>query len=157
MWLKAHPRVAHDAMCQQVLRYSAGPVDGNSEADPDAAPAWRKNGAVHANDFANSIDERPARIARVDRGVGLNHVDVDAGSLALRSEISSRSADDSDRHARLSVGKDEPVWIADCDRPLANHQVAGGAEWRNGEILGVDLEHGEIVCLVDSHQARGVA
>ena len=142
--------MAHYPVSEEVFRYSARSVDRNGEADPDAPAAGRKDRAVDTNHLANGVDERAAGVARIDRGVCLNHVDVDPRPLALRRQISSRSADNPDRHTRLRVGEDEAVRIADGDRPLSDHQVARRSEWCDGKVSGVDLEHGEIVGLVDA-------
>src|SRR5205823_1177604 len=94
------------------------------EADSNRAAAWREDRAVNADYLAQRVHQRSARIARIDRGVGLNHVHVHTLTLALRGEVSAGSTDDSDGDARLGVGEDESVGVADRDRPLADHEIA---------------------------------
>src|SRR5260370_15213767 len=58
-------------------------VDGNGEADASGGAAGRVNRGVDADDFTARIDERPAGIAAVDSGVGLNGFVNESGLAGL--------------------------------------------------------------------------
>src|SRR5207342_3223388 len=51
----------------------------NREADADRATARRYDRRVDADDLARHVEERPAGIAAVDRGVGLEEVVIRTG------------------------------------------------------------------------------
>ena len=61
-------------------------VRGHREADADRAAVRRQDRGVHADDLAVHVEQRPARVAAVDRGVGLDEVVVGARSVRLRAE-----------------------------------------------------------------------
>ena len=98
-------------------------VDGNGEADALAA---RIDGGVDADHLAAEVEERPAAVAGIDRGVGLDEVVVGA-----RADGAAFGADDSegDRVA-------EAERIADGDHVFADAERVARSERRGGEILG---------------------
>src|SRR5256886_16549528 len=77
-------------------------VRRNGEADAGAAGHDRR---VDADDLTLHVDERPAGVAGIDGGVGLEEV----VERAL-ADLSRLGADDSRRHRGL-----EPEWRADRD------------------------------------------
>jgi hypothetical protein len=96
--------MTHHTVREQVFGDATCPIYRNGEADPDAPSTRRKNRAVDTNDFADGVDERTTGVSGIDRRICLNHVDVDARSLALRRHVPARSTHHSDRHTRLGVG-----------------------------------------------------
>src|SRR5438105_12786884 len=112
------------AVGEKVLSKPSGAVYRYCAPDSNRATAWREDRAVDADYFTQCIHERAARIAWIDRCVGLNHIDIHALALALCGQVSAGSTDDADGDARLGVGEDESVGIADRDRPLADHEIA---------------------------------
>src|SRR4051812_10998328 len=115
-------------MREKILCHTSGTVDWNSESDPDRAAARRENGAIYSDDFAGGIYQRPAGVARIDRRVCLDHVDVHARAFTRRREIPASSAHHSRGNAWLRVGEKEAVRIPDSDCPLANQEVGGRPE-----------------------------
>src|SRR5438477_8322641 len=58
-------------------------VDRDGKADADAAVNGALDRVVDTDDLALCVDERPARIPRIDRGVGLDQVGAGSrGGLA---------------------------------------------------------------------------
>ena len=125
---------------EQILGDSTCPVYGNGEADADAASARGKNRAVDPDDVANGVYQRTTGVSGIDRRVRLDHVDIDARTLALCRDVPACSTYYSDRHARLGVGEDEAVRVTDGDRPLTDHEVGRGSERCDGKVPGVDLQ-----------------
>ena len=76
------------AVVDQLLDGAAGLVDRDREADADVAALAAEaaadggDGGVDADDLAVEVDQRAAGVARVDRGVGLDRVDVGAVAAA---------------------------------------------------------------------------
>ena len=110
-------------MGEQVVGNPARAVDRYREAESDRAAARRIDRAVDADDFARRIEQRSARVAWVDRGVGLHHVDVHPATFAHADEIPSGAADHPGGHAWLAVAEEESVRIADGDRPFTDQQL----------------------------------
>ena len=81
---------------------------------------------VHADHLAAGVDQRPARVAGIERRVGLDHV-VDQPS-GLRAQRAAQRADHACRD-----GAFEAVGIADGDRELPHAQPARAAELRGGQ------------------------
>ena len=87
------------ALVDQLLDGAPGLVDRDREADADVAglaaelaAADGGDGRVDADDLAVEVDQRAAGVAGVDRGVGLDRVDVGAvaGSAARSPAVTGR-------------------------------------------------------------------
>ena len=63
---------------------------GRIDRDGEAQTLARKHGRVHADHLAGGVDERAARVARVDRRVGLN--DVVHQAAGLRTQRTAQRA-----------------------------------------------------------------
>src|ERR1035438_8753274 len=105
-------------------QHRLGPADGRGEADSDAAlrPVNRR---VDADDGAVRIEQWPATIARVDGGVGLDHV---LQLLALPLNATVERADYS-RGQRAF----EAEGIADGQDLLSHHQRVRVAQRERSE------------------------
>ncbi len=64
----------HPPVSDQLVHDPSGQVDRDAEADPLVTPAVGRDRVVDADHFAFHVDERPARVTRVDRRVGLKEV-----------------------------------------------------------------------------------
>src|SRR6516162_3482441 len=88
--LDGHPDVAAFdlAAADQLLHHLARHVDRHSEADPDIPSGWGHDRGVDADYSALEVDQRPARIARIDGRVGLNEILIafDARAAAERAD-----------------------------------------------------------------------
>src|SRR5215471_14474922 len=89
-------------------------IDGNGEADPDAAARARVDRGIDADQLAVEIDQSAARIARIDGGVGLNEKAVVADpDLRARERRDDALGDGLPDAERIAHGDDE---IADFER-----------------------------------------
>ena len=120
-----------------------GRVDGHREADPDAAAraaaVARRDLRVDADHAPGGVEQRAARVAGVERGVGLDHV-VDR-EAARRGQPPLQRRDDAGRQRAL-----EPERVADRDRRVADLHRGGVAELerRQVEPLRVDAQQREV-------------
>src|SRR5690606_41027338 len=102
---------SHLAVLDQLLHDGAGDIRRHREADADVAAGWRHDRSVDADQAAIHRDQRAARIARIDRRVGLDEVLV---ALADQPRAAERADDAvSDRLA-------EPERVADRDDEIAD-------------------------------------
>src|SRR3954447_25615869 len=94
--------------------------DGEADADVAAAPG-RLDLRIDPDHAPIGSDERSARVAGVDRGVGLDDVvDREAvGSL----DLALKRRDDSGGHGAV-----EPEWVADGDHRVSDLELGGIAE-----------------------------
>ena len=95
---------------------------------------------VDPDDLALHVEQRAAGVARVDRGVGLDGVDVGlVVGLAGRHRAVERADD---------AGGDRGVEAerrADGDHLVADDDVGGAAQGERVEVGAVDLDDGEVV------------
>ena len=103
----AEPALAHQRADDPPRRR----VDRNGEAEPDAG-----DGGVDPDDAARAVGERAARVARVERGVGLDHVLDDPRRRAGPGR--QRAAERRDDTGRDRPG--EAVRVPDRDDELAD-------------------------------------
>ena len=112
-------------------------VDGDREGDPLEAAVARGDGRVDADDVAAEVDERPARVARVHRSVGLDVV----GDRVGAAREAAQAGDDAARDGVREVLRER---AAEGEHPLPDARLGGVAEAERGEAVAVHLEHGEI-------------
>ena len=118
-------------------------VGRNGEPDPDVAGRARSRAVldlrVDADDLAARVEQRAARVAGIDRGVGLDHV-VDREAVRSGDEALERAHDSGGR------GAVEPEGIPDRDDRIADADDVGvsDGEWRERTRRGLDAEHCEI-------------
>ena len=105
----------------------AGEVGRDREADSLVAATVGGDGGVDADDFALEVDQRAARVAGIDRGVGLEEL-----SPADATEFAALPADDAGADGGLQIER-----IADRDHPVADLELVGVAKLRGGQVLGV--------------------
>src|SRR5262249_31191399 len=121
----------------QVLRQHL--LDGvrrDAEGDTVGAVA---DGGVDADQFAVDVQERPARVARVDGRVGLDQV-LEHGA-PRHGDLPAQGADDAVRD-----GVPPAVRVADGDHVLADHQIAAGPQRQGGQLLaGLDHQDRQVV------------
>ena len=126
-----HPAVVHK-VADHLARCI---VDRHGEPEPHT-----RHGGVDSDELAARVDQRSAGVARVESGVGLNHV-VDHPHRAPRPgrQRAPEGRDDAGRHRA-----GEAVWVADCDDELAYTQVRGLAERCWNQVVGVAAQHREV-------------
>src|SRR5690606_12430809 len=123
-----------------------GQPRGNREPDPDTASRRREDRGVDADHLPVDADERPARVAAIDRGIRLDEVVVGAGvyvALPRRDDPGGN-------------GPAEPERIADRDHPVADARLGRVAELQERQrLLRLHLEQGDVGFRVTSDERRG--
>ena len=117
--------LAHDR-CGDLRRYG--------KADADIAAGAADDGRVDADEFAAQVDERAARVTRVDRRVGLDEI-----LQAVADTLAAKRADDA-RCDRVA----EAERIADCYDEVADANSLGVADRHLGKTISVHLEYRNI-------------
>ena len=132
----ADPRLVDVAGGQQPGGDDRGDlVDGDGKTDALGAGADRH---VDADHVAVDVQQRPARIARVDAGVGLDQIVVELGVAHLDRPV--QGADDA-AGDRVLVA----VGVAHRNHRLARHQVGERADGNHRQrALRVDLDDGQV-------------
>ena len=102
---------------------------------PTLPPAGADDRGVDADQLAAQVDQRAARIARIDRGVGLDEVLVAFDAEAAAAE----RADDARGH-----GLAEAEGIADGDHEIADLELVGVADRQRDQVVRLDLQHGDV-------------
>ena len=109
-------------------------VDRHREAEPDSG-----DGGVDPDHAAAAVDERSARVAGIERCVGLDHVvDDPGGSPGADGQRAAERGDDAGRD-----GAGEAVGVADRDHELPDAEALGVAEL-GGLGVAVEAEDGEV-------------
>ena len=122
------PRVISAPTILRVAR-----VDGHGQAEPDA-----RDGGVDADDAAAAVGERAARVAGVERGVGLDHVVDDAARSAVGSERPSAET----TPAVTEPAKPFGLPIATTSWPTRSRSASPSSA--GDEVVGLGAQHGEI-------------
>src|SRR6476619_3333080 len=116
-------------MSEKIFCDPSRTIDRYREAKANRSSAGRINRAVHTNHFSERVYEWSTGISRIDRRIGLYHVDVHARPLALRCEIAPGSTDNSSGYAWLSVGEEKSIGISDGNRPFTDKKICRAAQW----------------------------
>ena len=142
-----HRCLAVDNLVGNVL----GVVNGNSKAHARAGARVALDERVDAHELAVVIDERAAGVARVDGGIGLDHVGVDsvaAGRAHGRGAIQRRH---NARGDRLLVAERR----ADRHNPLAHVELGGITDLDRRELGGIgvlELDDGQVARGIVAHE-----
>ena len=127
----AQPTAPCAAVFAKLVDHRLGERGGNREADADAAAGGREDRGVDADHLAPEVEHRAARIAAVDRGVGLDEIVIGAGVHVARPR-----RDDAGGH-----GAAEAERVADGDDPIADPGDVGVAPFEEGKlVLAFDLQ-----------------
>ena len=95
---------------------------------------------VDPDDLALHVEQRPARVAGVDRGVGLDGVDVGLVVGVTGGDRAVQRADDARGHGGVEAERG-----TDGDHLVADDDVGRAAQGERGEVGAVDLDHGQVV------------
>ena len=129
------PPALHRAVLGELVHHRGRDVDGHCEADPDVPAGRPDDRGVDADQLAVQAHQRAARVARVDRGVGLDEVLV---ALDVDPAAPER-ADDPRRD-----GLPEPEGVADGDDEVADLQRVAVSHREGGESVGLDPEQRDV-------------
>src|SRR6185437_12963921 len=111
----AAPRLAEFAELRDDL---GDALRGDREADADRAARRRDDRRVDADHVAVHVEQRPARIAAIDRGIGLNEIVVGAGI-----DVAVPRRNDAYRHRTAEAER-----VANRHHPVADAHLVGIAE-----------------------------
>ena len=134
-------------MGEQLIHDPPRHVDRNGEADADIAATPGEDCGVDADQLALEVDERTARVADIDGGIGLNEILVGVGA-----EPQPGAADGADDAG--GDGLAEAEGVADGDDVVAHLQCVGVRERQRRQRICVDLEQRDIRLGVGAHQLR---
>ena len=140
----AEPGPLHRAALDRRLNDEPHHVGRNRKSDAVRAAAPREDRSVDADEPAVHVDQRAARIAGIDGGVGLDE-ELIVGDADLRA---GQRRDDAARHRLADAER-----IADGEHEIADFEAVGVAELDGRELnaLGVEAQHGKIGLLVLEH------
>ncbi len=118
--------------------------------------SFTAGGSVDANDLAGGVDERAARVAGVDGGVGLDHVGEVLGGAhvaAVGGKGAASARNDAVSDSVLVLAES----ITDSDDGLASGDSFRIAKSDRGEIIDViNLEEGNIIKRVGADESNFV-
>ena len=125
--------------------------DGVADADVDAAALFERAAAVDADQLAVGVEQRPAGVAGVDRGVGLQAVGV-FEQRAGRILIAMHAGDDAVGDRRLEVvGQQER--IADDVDPIADAARVAVAQLGGGKLVfAEELDQGDVAARIEADE-----
>ena len=145
--VRMHRRLAVDDLVGNVL----GVVNRNGKAHARAGARVALDERVDTHKLAIVVDERAAGVARVDGGIGLDHVGIDgvtAGRAHGRGAIQRRH---NARGDRLLVAERR----ADRHDPLAHVELGGVTDLDRRELGGVgvlELDDGQVARGIVAHE-----
>ena len=139
----------HLAGLDQLVHHGARQVDRDGEAVAGVEPGLAGDRRVDPDDLAPDAHQRPSRVARVDRRVGLDEV-LDAplagaGQAAQRPSLGAHDAGRDGEGERLAQR------VADGEDELAHARVVAVAERHGREVGGGDLEHRDVGVGIGAH------
>src|ERR1019366_1977528 len=143
--LDTDPAAYDLSVLDEAFHYLARRAHRNGEADAETAAATRIDRGVDAEQVAVDVDGGAARIAGVDRGIGLDEVLEDFESQRIAAE----AADDARGH-RLA----DAEGVADGEHDVAALQVIDVAEGDHRQLVEIDLQHRDIGIGVGADRAR---
>ena len=116
---------------------------------------WLPRGerGVDADHLTVGVHERTTRVARVDRGVGLQHV-VERHARLVLGDDAALAGDDALGHARARPASASALPIATTSSPTCSESEL--PSFTVGRFLRVDLEHREVVLGRAAEQLRGL-
>jgi hypothetical protein len=122
-------------------------VDRHRETDAGTRAGRAVDSRIDADEPAGAVEQRTARVSRVDRGIGLDQVPVHAAALVVERPI--ERGDDAGGQAPVETER-----IADGEHLLADAQVVARADRHRFERLAgrADEQHGDVMSLARTHQ-----
>ena len=142
-----HPAAMEDA--EEVL--DLVDRDGVGDADVHPAALLERAAAVDAHQASLGVEQRAARVARVDRGVGLDAVGV-FQQRAGRGLVAVHAGDDPVGDGGLEVGGQQEG-VAHGEDPVAHAEPVAVGQLGGGEIVAAEeFDQGHVAGGVQSDQ-----
>mmetsp|Transcript_114189 Transcript_114189/g.170804 ORF Transcript_114189/g.170804 Transcript_114189/m.170804 type:complete len:328 (+) Transcript_114189:424-1407(+) len=138
-------RSDHLATLDEAFDHLRHGVARDCEADAGRRSRGREDGGVHADQAPAAIEQRAARVSRVDRSVGLDH--VGDGAARWRRCLTSEPRDHAGRERVI-----EPERVSDSQRNLPDLDLGGfpDSDWAKRTHGCFDFEHGNVFVGVDA-------
>ena len=113
-----------------------GDINRNREREPHVTPGTGENLGINTNDFTVQVQQRTARVARVDRHVGLDkrHI-VTAPAL----QAAAGGADNTGRHTHLEIKRG-----SNRDHPFTGFEVLGAADLDRRQVLRFNFDQRKV-------------
>ena len=108
---------------------------------PRFPPGAAEDGGVDADEAPGDIHQRPARVAGVNRGVGL-----DKALVILDANATVSRADNPMRH-----GLAHPEGIADRQHQIAHPHFLALSQRDGGQVVGVNLDDRDVTLGIKSN------
>ena len=124
----------HDAVLLEVHDHLADNRFGHGERIAHVAARLRLDERIDAHQLTVRVDQRTARVAGVDRRIGLDE-GFDAELARDDAQLTRLGTHDAGRDGRLQV-----VGRADGQHPFAQTQRVGAAEGERRKVLALDLD-----------------
>ena len=124
--------------------------NGIARAHVHSPPLLERRAADDADQAALGVEQRPARVARIDRRVGLQAVGVFQQG-AGRALVAVRSRDDAVGYGGLEVGGQEEG-VARHKAPVAQTHLVAVAQGGVGEVVAAEeLQQGDVAGRIQAH------
>src|SRR5690348_5839541 len=133
------------AVRDELLHHLGGEIGRDRESQPRARARGRIDHRVDADELPREVHQRAARVARIDRGVGLDVV-LDA---ALPQVLALQPGNDA-----RGRGLAEAERVADRHHEIADAQFRGIGQRQRDEIGRVDLDHRKVGLRVGADHFR---
>ncbi len=118
-------------------------INGDRKRDTHEPARLTENLRIDADHFTIQIEQGPARIAGIDRGIGLNE-----GGIGLVRQGTIDGGHNAGCHSVVETER-----RADGQHPLAHLEIGGLAEFHHRQFVGLNLEHGHIGTGIRTDQA----
>src|ERR1700716_2371490 len=133
---------ANDAPIRNdVAEYTAHHVDRNREPDALDPQVLGDDGRVDADECAARVHQRSARVSEIDRRIGLDEVLEGCDAQLLTAGCA---------HDAVCHGLRQANRVADRQYDIANLELIGTTEHRDGQRRQVNFEHREICIWIAS-------
>jgi len=140
----AEPSVPHAAGGEDLVLDANRHVDRDREGQALVAAGARIDLRVDADHAAARVEQRPARVARVHRDVGL-----DERHVGVARQRASLGADDAGGRALLEAER-----RADRQHVVADGELRGVAQLHHRQTAGRDAQHRDVGCGIDAEHFR---
>ena len=142
----AQPAPPYLSEADQVVDHELHRVDRDGKTDSHAAARGREDHTVDTNHLSLRVQQRPAGIAAVDGGVGLDGFVQQTALLVFERTL--QRADDAGGQGAL-----EAEGVADGQHFLADLQAAGIPQWERGQAsrARINSQHRQVGQRVEPH------
>ena len=145
--VRMHRRLAVDDLVGNVL----GVVNRNGKAHARAGARIALDKRINAHQLTIVVNERATRVARVDGGIGLDHVGIDGVTVGRAHGRGAIQRRHNTRRDRLFVTERR----TDCHDPLAHVELGGITDLDRRELGGVgvlELDDGQVARGIVAHE-----